>query len=313
MGVGEGDIEENLQRLAVSLVQEHPVAEQLRQLMRMEYPVHDLRDLVRLFTLIRWSTKPVEQYHGSASVLKRYHPGYSVEFLCLRSVCHQLWPLCQPPKLDARIRALDNKHTRLARKCPERLSGLNVLARNTAHAGAAHADARTRDAVRLQMFGHAARTWHGLSRHTQAEYTLAAMQERLTKRHELNEELQRVRQERADRVRFLRARREEMGCTGGVDDTRFGEADMRLLEGLFTSSEFDNAALERTAADIARPPTVPDEESRFAIMQQPHFVRSEHGNRHQWWLSPMAHARKALAECAVRLGSAEGDPWFLCV
>jgi hypothetical protein len=93
--LASGDIEDNLIKLRDGGEQQHPVASKLRYLMRIQYPVTELIDAVRLLGLIRWSTSPSEQYHASAALMRRAHPSYQLESLVLRAFCHQLWPLCK--------------------------------------------------------------------------------------------------------------------------------------------------------------------------------------------------------------------------
>lgn len=141
--LAKGDIRANLVQLgALVKAPDDPAAAQLRALMQERYPMNELADAVALLRLVRWSTNPVEQYHASAATIRRLHPGLHLESLLLRSFCHQFWPLCNKPKIDLRVRALDTKISALARQCPQRLSGFRLLARNTTKVGLARRSTR---------------------------------------------------------------------------------------------------------------------------------------------------------------------------
>ena len=123
-----GDLAANIEELKTGPEPTEPTSNQLWQLAHLGYPVHLLILTLKLLAQVAWTTLPCEQFHGSLSVFRRWHPEFGPEPLVGRSLVLQFARILVPQiskaerelaKTQAIIRKLGAK--------PQKGSGLHQL------------------------------------------------------------------------------------------------------------------------------------------------------------------------------------------
>ena len=92
-----GCIAENLRALAAGDMPDETISAKIWQLMRLGYNVKELTEALGLLAEARWSTKVVEQQHGSAAAMHKAHPSYIAESLSRRAFLHMVTALLPSP------------------------------------------------------------------------------------------------------------------------------------------------------------------------------------------------------------------------
>ena len=93
-------------------------------LLQAEYPRHTLETMVNLLGDVPWTTAVAEQLHGSAAVISRYHPEYSLSMVLSRIMALATSKLL--PTLTAsekKLSALTKKLQKARRACPAKAGG----------------------------------------------------------------------------------------------------------------------------------------------------------------------------------------------
>lgn len=82
---------------------------------------------IQLMLEIHWSTTAVEQAHGSAAVVHRFHPEYAGQTLALRSLIHMVRHFFFPPSTEKTMLQIDKQLRQLERKNPHKASGRQMF------------------------------------------------------------------------------------------------------------------------------------------------------------------------------------------
>ena len=91
------------------------VAQQMWQLMQMNYPVVCLVEVCKAMKQLPWSSIGCEQGHVGASIMKRYHPDIQENMLKCRSFFYQLQPMISPGEQWVRVAAMQKDIDKLLR------------------------------------------------------------------------------------------------------------------------------------------------------------------------------------------------------
>jgi hypothetical protein len=98
------------------------------QLMRLGHNVKELTEALGLLAEARWSTKVVEQQHGSAAAMHKAHPSYTADSLSRRAFLHMVKALLPSPSdSDPRRDKIDRRIAALERQQPEKNTGRHVF------------------------------------------------------------------------------------------------------------------------------------------------------------------------------------------
>ena len=127
----------------------------------------------------------------------------------------------------------------------------------------------------------------------------------------LNASLRHLRDGRSRLLRTVVSKRLERGRVGSVDDTRFTEEDLLVLQGMYSGAASSGSGSSELNMEALHVPPLPDEDGRWATMKQDFFRRPCHQFEHAWWLAPLAYCRDALTAAAVCFGDPVGGSWFL--
>lgn len=198
-----GDITQNLADLAAMDKPQEVVSQQLWCLLRIGFPLAQLRAAVQLLGEIGWATLPAEQQHGSLAVLKKWHPEYTREALIGRAFILQLCRLLPSQSQEEKMLArLNLQIRRLEAKQPQKaqsgrhavLSQLWKLARSRTWDGSAHSFSL--DYTHEIMKRHAA-FWAKQNLAAKLKWERKAKREAMLAKESLEEELEATKAARA--------------------------------------------------------------------------------------------------------------------
>lgn len=123
-----GDISWNLEQLKDGSCPEHSdVASKAWQLLQMGHSRTVLIRMVELLADVPWSTQVAEQLHGSAAVVSRFHPEYSLDTLmCRAMILASAKLLPSPSTCEKRIAKARKGLQQLARRNPAKAGAKQV-------------------------------------------------------------------------------------------------------------------------------------------------------------------------------------------
>ena len=91
----------------------------IKQLLEVGYDKQKIRSGLNMLLEVSWSSLAVEQAHGSAAVLHRYHPQYGCPFLASRTLVHISVATCWETRTSAKPFYVSNAGFRKwRRRCP---------------------------------------------------------------------------------------------------------------------------------------------------------------------------------------------------
>jgi len=309
------DIDARLSRFADAPEPEHPMGKSIQWLLRTGWPRSEIVELVTLLGLCHWSSLSVEQAHGSWAVLRRYHPTCFWTTLAMRALCHMLRALLALPKVDPELATLQARLVDLRRKMPERMSGVNILVRDTSLAAdVVMADGAAPDRFRLQsqMTADAMRAWPRFPPDTAATYRAQADIEKLEKRRRLDVDIAKNEDAIEQREKDLTRARLSEGCKCSAADTRFDEHALAQLQASYTSGEFmDEAHVEALRRAAEKGPPIPSPDQLLAVMSMPFYAPTRLHVPRPWWVPMVSHFRRQFMYKALRFTSASGQvQWY---
>ena len=208
--------------------------------------------------------------------MRRAHPSYQLESLVLRAFCHQFWPLCKKAKPNAEVMKLDMKLRKLKKSSPQMINGKSILVRHSIQRSLLRATPYTRDSVRHESLAQASRPWKALPLRQKASFRMTAMAEATHRRADLHASLRRLREERSRHLQAAESKRLARGCLASVDDMRFTEEDLLVLQGMYAGAASSGSGFSAPNMEALHVPPLPDEDGRWAIMGQDFFRRPCH-------------------------------------
>lgn len=254
-----GDKERNLEELK-ALPKEavtDPVARKIHTLARKEYNPHELLEALELLGEIPWSTKAVEQGHGSAAVVRRVHSECGPESVASRAMLHQCRGLFGEQKESGRVAQLLKLEAAVARKRPSAMHGQNIFLQNLLEVakrarvgiGSTVDPAEMRTAFRM-----APRLYSQLPPRVRARYDQRASVLAAEEGEARRVELDRI----AEEIRVIRLQEgEEPECGPYLFNTttaRLTATDFEHLAAMMEEDRFRPSKVEARRADILAPP-----------------------------------------------------------
>jgi len=209
----------------------------------------------------------VEQAHGSAAVLHRFHPDYGLATLATRATLHQCRHLWLDPPEAAKEQQRSSKISRLARKAPEKVSGKHAFlghmlqsARDQLPAGAKMPLATIRHMVKEH-----GRLFQALPAAGQAALHREALETSQSRAEEVQAEIAHIEAERRLGQSRLTAELLEEGILNRVPLARFAHEDYSAMQQLLRSPEFAWAAVAQRRQALAEGPEAPPREVLDAL------------------------------------------------
>jgi len=307
-----GDPDRNLDDLAAGPEPEHPAAKKIRKLTQDGHNRKELKMVIVLLSLIRWSTLQVEQAHGSAAVMYKFHHGYIAETLRLRAFCHMFWKLIRPEKQDTRVTRSGARIDALLAKQSSQIRGFALFTQSLVPAVPYLVPTVTDPQNRTRLlFMVAGKLWKAASMETRQEYNEQAKKARQVAAHSVEDKLEEERanlQEQRQRVDDKISAKSLMGL---VQDLRLTDEAKAELQKMFESDKFRGAALETLRQKAAAKAEIPDRHQRKLLGQQPYYRREFQKGPKPWWLSFLCRLRSVLKDAVVQIGGGDDARFYL--
>ena len=103
------------------------VADQMWQLLNMNYPEVCLVDVVKSMAQLPWSSIGCEQGHVAASIIKRFHPDIQENNLKCRAFIYMLQPMISEGDEWSRVATMQREIDKLIAKDPLKFSGRQLF------------------------------------------------------------------------------------------------------------------------------------------------------------------------------------------
>ena len=314
--LAEGDISRNLDRLAKDgYTGEDPATLKLLGLLRIGYNRARLADGVALLRDIPWSTKTVEQAHGSMAVIHRLHPTMSARVLTHRAMLHQCRSMFEKPADAKRIERAEGKAEKLRNRMPQRAGAKQLYLRELmreAKASLPHGTKMSVDLRQTIMRRHS-ELFRELEPSEQRSLEATATNNAEVTRRRTSGELEHVNAHVALQKARLAKETSALCDTNTLSGHRLSEEDLLALRRLLDSPDFKPAAVKALRDKALEAPDAPSTEQLAAL--QACDLQGGHGkdpSPHPEWLRHVCYRRADYSGCALFAGDLKlGDVAYL--
>ena len=269
----------------------------IKHLMEVGYDKDKLKQGLNLLLDVSWSTLSVEQAHGSAAVLHRFHPQYGCPFLASRTLVHQCRHLLGNTDEKKALLRQDRQLQQLQAKVPTRLSGrqlfFKALSSQFSKQAAGSSDVSRSNEFQQNLMKAHSRLYHMLPQQTMQEFEDEAKGTAAAKTQTIDDEisfLQEQRQLQKDRLaQHLRAH----GLPNHTTSAKFVEDDWSALQDIFGESSVQGPRAFRESRDLCLvPPQEPAHIARDLFARQDtHDYKEFKADDRAPWIKPVCAHR----------------------
>ena len=313
-----GDVDANLEKL---LKYDGAISDattwKIRELLKLGYPRRLLKQGLQLIRNVNFSTVAVEQAHGSAATVHRFHPSVGGHTLSLRAFVHMI-----------RFHFLDSVEDRAADRLRARV--LRLEKRNPRHISARHAlvsemfdnarecipiGCKMPSHLRTQLMRDHVGVFNALPVHELDRLDTVARQRTLTKAIALTDDLQHARSAVIVNDRRNAEERAQRGLRNHIGDHRFTSADMQSLADIYNSSALTRARIVELREKAMRSPSAPSDVEIHLLESAVRF-RGVAEPELEPWVKLLCHARDDSRGFVVAPSFEEGGALlliFICV
>ena len=306
-----GCIAENLRALAAGDMPDETISAKIWQLMRLGYNVKELTEALGLLAEARWSTKVVEQQHGSAAAMHKAHPSYTAESLSRRAFLHMVTALLPSPcDSDPQRNKIDRRIAALERQQPEKISGRHVFFGDFYQALKAERPYLSSDDLRtLAMKMHGA-AFEVLPSETKTLYQQKAEQQCSEKRATIQDEIAHLKTYLMLKAERAAEEFEEECTLLRVSNCKFSNDMVASLQHRWGSEQYTFKEVRKHAVSSMVSPEVPSAEVRANLEQR--MIRGPAIElRHDLpWRSKVAAFRDYFDMCALVFEGERGRSYF---
>ena len=254
-----GDIKQNLFFLTLEDEPEDPTAAKIQQLMAHGYNVDLLAEGVQRVGDVHWSTVGVEQAHGSAATIHRFHPDYEVQTLVVMYILHIMRSLL--PKTGPTT-YIDQRLEWFAKKQPHKAHGRSAFFAQLMQAVKDFPPEQRGEVGRMVMKAHG-QMWNELSLEQQAHYVEEAAEIVQSKRDDIDIQMALLSSQRERKVleadMFVKGGQLRMSACVLTTD------DIELICCRWNSGEYTRASVEDMRKAAVEPPQIPRIDVQHAI------------------------------------------------
>jgi uncharacterized protein with PhoU and TrkA domain len=100
---------------------------------------------------------------------------------------------------------------------------------------------------------------------------MTAVAEVAQRRKDVHASMRHLREERSRLLRTAEFKRLARWCLGSEDNTRFTEEDLLVLQGMYAGAASSGSSFSAPNTEVLHAPPLPDEDGRWAIMEQDIF------------------------------------------
>ena len=235
----------------------------LWRLLKAGLPAVELQQVCKLLKAVPWSSILVEQAHGSAAVLQKFHPGLGLDQHLQRAYLHQcrhLFTVSEQEKQDLRLEAKIRRHERT----PSRISGRNVFLQQLIHRARVenHGQVLSQDSMRRLMTLHLS-LYSALTPEEKKHYETQAAAE-LSAKVELQwQDAQHLKaRQRLGQARLQQEREAMGGVSNASRLAKFSDPSLSKLTEFFKETPWSSLRLQQQRARACHSVTAPDQDAQ---------------------------------------------------
>lgn len=297
--LAEGDIKANRSELRKAPVPDEPTTAKIWNLLQMQYSEGDLIAALELMRDCGWSTTSVEQQHGSASIIHKFHSTYGQETLMMRSMAHMLRQFCNDSEEDQQRLLYEKRLKALEAKRPSHLGGRQLYFKDCMQVARMWKERGTRRLpanVQTYMMKMASASYKEIPLEQKQKYAASAAFHRESSAAALAEDIDHARA--AIRLHYQRATEAARTRKHMVlSQCRFTKQDNKELQNMLGGADFGPQrvkALRASAAEALPPPSSLEQArlSSFAVGRKPQPSRP-------WWLASVCLKQELFAGSAL--------------
>ena len=285
---------------------------QIQTLLKMGMNQADLEDAILLLGQVGWTTKGVEEQHGSLAHVHRAHPDIDASNLALRSYIHACRVLWRPDRSASRIGRLQKLLHKTRERRGRHISGENMFFKELhGRVRSRLTGSGTRSGVQQHILKQSRTRWHQLSDQQKHRYRLLARQATQTKlsNNKADEDAFRTQLQLATADVELE-QRERRGLNA-LSSCRFSENSKLLLIDHHGRSALTQGTLQHFADRLEVPPAALSQSEVQGL--EPHLP--DHGLPEvPGWGRLLCYHRDLFKDCVIRLRRQRNEQaWlFLC-
>ena len=315
--LAQGDIDQNLETLQqLQEAPAEPTTQKIWRLVRIGFSRATLVKGIELFREIGWSSTSVEQQHGSASTVHRYHKTYGTETLVSRSMIHCLRQFFSP-SADRAAAADLMKQIQLAEAMnPARFTARQMYFKELSDTAAKARQSGTVpshvEGVSLQTFimkKHSAR-FAALPEQVKAAFEQKAAFQREESRRQIAQDVEHIQARLGLHLRRLASEQEEGAPPMVLSTCKFSDTDIKVIDAFWRGRQLTERkvkALRKAAIESPLPPGAAEKAKLGA-----HTLCVERTSAAKPpWLPTLCNNRESFRDIALVIRTGEGSRAFL--
>jgi hypothetical protein len=268
-----GQIDENLEALALAPAVAEPTAAKVQDLLKAGYNRVALREAVERLGDVHWTTAVQEQGHASGAIMHRAHEFYDADVLCARSMIHMVRALVHEPPPSRAALLAGRKLASLAKKCPEKVTGRHIFLGEFMQTSKDRGNGEPLSwAQRKDIMKRHGALYDRLPLASKRAYEARAARDIEHKRHEIEGDVEHIHAARAMRSTRLDEERRLESQKCRLANCRFSPADFERMAAMWEDPQFSKqkvAELREKAMSAPVPPAAHVKQRLEAFIDAP--------------------------------------------
>ena len=297
------DIDGGLDALqALQAAPQDPTAQKIWFLLRVGVSRARLQDACRVLGECEWSTRCVEQGHGSIACIKKLHPECTGGVLAARAALHQQRAMFNASEGAKQVAKLEAQLQRQCRKQPEKITGRHVFLSDAFEAlrSALPAGKSMTNAARIAVMQRHGAEYRSLPPQLRLKYDLKAQQMARDRRETVLGETCRLRAA-AD---LAKARLEEVAASSHprceLGECRYTASELSSMCQLLGEPRFQLSAVSASREKDLEAPVPPHASYQDLLSSCPVSAPNEQGDLSKpCWLGRFTALRDSFRQCAL--------------
>ena len=309
-----GDVSHNLRALALlELDQSHCSAtHQIQALYKLGINQEDLQDALILLGQVGWTTKGVEEQHGSLAHVHRAHPDIDATNLSLRGYIHACRVFWRPDRHTTRLARLQKQLKRLRERRGRHISGENLFFKELHSRVRCRLKGQTaRPGVQQHVLKQSRTRWAQLSDQQKNRYRMMARDATHTKLAANKSEEAGLRTQIQLVSDDIAAEQKERQGLNALSACRFSEQSTQLLADYHGRTTLTQSTLQQFTDRLSIPPAALSQDELRGL--EPHLHHHLLPEVPGWGRTLCSH-REQFNDCVIRHGQGRQQrAWlFLC-
>ena len=302
-----GDKMANITRLRGAPLPNEVTANKVHALVNSGFSEAMLEEGLTFVENAPWSSRVVEQLHGSGAQVHKYHPEMGVNSFQCRAFMHALRTMVNPSQEDKDGAKLQARLQKLESTTFRRISGRHVYLKRCCERVQLQCggDVKKAQALRKALFHEHSAMYQALSPEVRASYEELALSMGDRKLEAFWDELSMVRTDCL--IQHERSREEtEKKNPFSMGSSRWSGEDLERLQSFTCSGDFSASKVDALRGAAQRAPDLPDMDFRLKLSKFP-LPRADAAVARPSWLGDVCWQREHFVGCGFRKRSADAS------